>query len=143
VTRPPLVGIRHVALFVRDLEAAEQFWTGVMGYEVEWRPDPDNVYLHGGRDNLAIHRAEAAGGGRAEAAGDGRAEAVGDGRLDHIGLAVPTPDAVDAWAQHLEGQGVAVEKPPRTHRDGSRSLYFRGPEGLLIQIIHHLPMLGP
>jgi catechol 2,3-dioxygenase-like lactoylglutathione lyase family enzyme len=127
VTRPPLVGIRHVALFVRDLEAAERFWTGVMGYEVEWRPDPENVYLHGGRDNLAIHRAEA----------------VGDGRLDHIGLAVPTPDSVDAWAQHLEGQGVAVEKPPRTHRDGSRSLYFRGPEGLMIQIIHHPPMLGP
>ncbi len=29
-----------------------------MGYEVEWRPDPDNVYLHGGRDNLALHGAQ-------------------------------------------------------------------------------------
>ena len=74
MSRPALLGIRHVALFVADLAAAERFWVDVMGYEVEWRPDPDNVYLRGGRDNLALHRA---------------AEAAGAGRLDHIGLAVP------------------------------------------------------
>ena len=48
VTRPPLLGIRHVALYVGDLAAAERFWVDVMGYAVEWRPDPDNVYLCGG-----------------------------------------------------------------------------------------------
>src|SRR5687767_4895822 len=126
MTRPALLGIRHVALYVADLAAAERFWTEVMGYAVEWRPDPDNVYLVGGRDNLALHRGEPAGGGR----------------LDHIGLAVPAPADVDAWAAHLAAQGVTVEKPPKTHRDGSRSLYVRGPEALLIQIIHHSPMVG-
>ena len=58
----------------RDLEAAEKFWVEVMGYEVEWRPDADNVYLYGGRDNLALHRGERPGRG---------------GQLDHIGIAVP------------------------------------------------------
>jgi catechol 2,3-dioxygenase-like lactoylglutathione lyase family enzyme len=125
MTRPALLGIRHVALYVADLAAAERFWTNVMGYAVEWRPDPDNVYLVGGRDNLALHRGEPGGGGR----------------LDHIGLAVPAPADVDAWAAHLAAHGVAVEKPPKTHRDGSRSLYLRGPEQLLIQIIHHSPMV--
>jgi catechol 2,3-dioxygenase-like lactoylglutathione lyase family enzyme len=124
-SRPALLGIRHVALFARDLAAAERFWVDVMGYEVEWRPDPDNVYLRGGSDNLALHRGEGA----------------GKGNLDHIGLAVPTPADVDAWAAHLAEKGVALEAQPKTHRDGSRSLYFRGPEGLLIQIIHHVPML--
>ena len=128
MNRPALLGIRHVALYVADLEAAERFWVDVMGYEVEWRPDPDNVYLRGGSDNLALHRGEAA----------------GKGNLDHIGLAVPAPADVDAWAAHLAEKGVPLEAQPRTHRDGSRSLYFRGPEGLLIQIIHHLPLLsGP
>lgn len=128
MSRPALLGIRHVALFVRDLETAERFWTGVMGYEVEWRPDPDNVYLRGGRDNLAIHRGTP----------------LGEGKLDHIGLAVPSPPDVDAWARHLESEGFVLEKPPRTHRDGSRSLYFRGPEGLLIQVLHHPPLVaGP
>ena len=54
-----MLGIRHVALYVADLAAAERFWVDVMGYAVEWRPDPDNVYLCGARDNLALHRHEA------------------------------------------------------------------------------------
>lgn len=124
-SRPPSLGIRHVALFMRELEAAERFWVGVMGYEVEWRPDPDNVYLRGGKDNLALHRGDP---------GEG-------GKLDHIGIAVARAEDVDAWAAHLQGQGVALEKPPKTHRDGSRSLYFRAPGGLLVQIIHHIPMI--
>jgi catechol 2,3-dioxygenase-like lactoylglutathione lyase family enzyme len=127
VTRPPMLGIRHVALYVGDLAAAERFWVDVMGYAVEWRPDPDNVYLCGARDNLALHRKDVS----------------GDGRLDHIGIAVAAAADVDAWAAHLEARGVAVKAAPRTHRDGSRSLYFHGPEGLLVQIIHHAPMSAP
>jgi catechol 2,3-dioxygenase-like lactoylglutathione lyase family enzyme len=127
--RPPLLGIRHVALFVPDLELAEQFWTQTMGYLIEWRPDPDNVYLTAGNDNLALHR---------------RAESAADGRLDHIGLAVPNPEDVDAWAVRLQEAGVTPAAAPRTHRDGSRSLYFRAPDGSaagpLVQIIYHRPL---
>ena len=131
MTAPPSLGIRHVALTVRDLEAAERFWVDVMGYEVEWRPDPDNVYLHGGRDNLALHRGDTDQEGRA-------------GQLDHIGIAVPTPADVDAWAAHLEARGVTLKTRPKTHRDGSRSIYFYGPQQLLIQVIHHAPIsAGP
>jgi len=126
VGRPPLLGIRHVALYVGDLAAAERFWVDVMGYAVEWRPDPDNVYLCGARDNLALHRKDA----------------PPDGRLDHVGIAVGAPGDVDAWAAYLSSKGVALKTQPKTHRDGSRSIYFHGPEGLLIQIIHHSPMTG-
>ena len=126
MNRPGMLGIRHVALTVGDLPAAERFWVDVMGYAVEWRPDPDNVYLYGARDNLALHRQDTAAGGR----------------LDHIGIAVAAPADVDAWAAYLASKGVALKTQPRTHRDGSRSIYFHGPEGLLIQIIHHAPMGG-
>ena len=37
--------------------------------------------------------------------------------------------------------GVELHKEPKTHRDGSRSIYFFGPESLLLQIIHHGPMI--
>jgi catechol 2,3-dioxygenase-like lactoylglutathione lyase family enzyme len=121
-----MLGLRHVALYVADLEAAERFWVDVMGYAVEWRPDPDNVYLHGARDNLAMHRKDGA----------------GEGRLDHIGIAVAAPADVDAWAAYLTARGVSIKAAPKTHRDGSRSLYFHGPEGLLVQVIHHAPMVG-
>jgi catechol 2,3-dioxygenase-like lactoylglutathione lyase family enzyme len=129
MSRPARLGIRHVALTVHDLEAAERFWVGIMGYEIEWRPDADNLYLHGGRDNLALHRGHVSEGG---------------GQLDHIGIAVPAPADVDAWAAHLAAHGVSLKAQPKTHRDGSRSLYFYGPQNLLIQIIHHLPLsTGP
>lgn len=124
---PPLLGIRHVALFTPDLEAAERFWVDVMGYAIEWRPDPDNLYLTAGRDNLALHRATKPAAPEAD-------------RLDHIGLAVPQPADVDAWAEHLARHGVTLAAAPKTHRDGSRSLYFRDPGGILVQIIHHTPI---
>ncbi len=124
---PPLRGIRHVALYVAGLEASEAFWTDVMGYTVEWRPDGDNVYLTAGTDNLALHRAPA--GRSAE-----------PGQLDHIGLAVPHAADVDAWATRLAAKGVNLTAAAKTHRDGSRSLYFREPGGILVQIIHHEPI---
>ena len=101
-----------------------------MGYAVEWRPDPENVYLHGARDNLALHR-------------QGEAKAgAGESRLDHIGIAVAAPGDVDAWAAYLTSKNVVLKTQPKTHRDGSRSIYFHGPEGLLVQIIHHPPLVG-
>jgi catechol 2,3-dioxygenase-like lactoylglutathione lyase family enzyme len=42
---PPCYGLRHVALYVRDLRAAEAFYCGQLGFQVEWRPDPENLYL--------------------------------------------------------------------------------------------------
>ncbi len=122
---PPLRGIRHVALFSPDLEKSETFWTKVMGYAVEWRPDADNVYMTSGADNLAIHR---------------RAAGAVESQLDHIGLAVPGAGDVDAWAAHLQTYGIALVAAPKTHRDGSRSLYFKDPGGILVQIIHHEPI---
>jgi catechol 2,3-dioxygenase-like lactoylglutathione lyase family enzyme len=88
-----------------------------------------------GADNLALHR---------RAAPEPAPAATASGRLDHIGLAVPAPADVDAWAARLGAHGVPVTAAPRTHRDGSRSLYFRAPdgspEGPLVQIIYHRPL---
>lgn len=118
--RPETLGLRHVALSVRDLEATEQFYVDLLGFRVDWRPDPDNVYLTLGSDNLALHRADVQGGG---------------GALDHIGVMVPTAEAVDEWARYLTARGATLVHQPRTHRDGSRSLYVRDPAGNLVQLL--------
>ena len=125
--RPANLGrLWHVALQVRDLEACERFYTELLGMRVEWRPDPDNVYLTGGHDNLALHRAGDIGGSAQ--------------RLDHIGFVVDTPDAVDAWHAFLSAQGVPMLKPPKTHRDGARSFYCADPAGNIVQLIYHPPL---
>ena len=42
---PPSYGLRHVALRVRDLKAAEAFYCGQLGFRVEWRPDAEPGFL--------------------------------------------------------------------------------------------------
>ncbi len=129
---PPVLGTRHVALRFVDLEAAERFFVELLGYSVEWRPDPENVYLVRRQDSVALHRVEPS---------PAAAEATAEGLLDHVGLVVPSPEDVDRWAAWLDERGARVLARPRTHRDGARSLYLAGPEGLVVQILHH-PAIG-
>lgn len=117
----------HVALMCEDLEACEDFYVRVLGLRVVWRPDPDNIYLSGGHDNLALHRGSRSSGGP----------------LDHIGFAVDSPEAVDSWHKRLEGAGTPIAIGPKTHRDGSRSFYGRDPGGVLVQFIFLGPSPGP
>jgi catechol 2,3-dioxygenase-like lactoylglutathione lyase family enzyme len=129
--RPVHAGLRHLALNVQDLPAMKRFYVDLLGFAVEWEPDPDNVYLSSGLDNLALHRSTSH---TAGAATDGASP------LDHLGLIVRTADDVDRWAAFLEGHGVTIDAKPRTHRDGARSCYFRDPDGNRVQIIHHPPI---
>jgi catechol 2,3-dioxygenase-like lactoylglutathione lyase family enzyme len=125
--RPPAhAGLRHLALNIVALEDCERFYVDLLGFRVEWRPDPDNVYLSSGMDNLALHRANAA--------------PAGPQRLDHLGVLVDKPEYVDAWHDHLVAHGVAIKAAPRTHRDGARSFYCYDPDGNLVQVIHHPPL---
>ena len=124
-----LAGLRHVALFVRDLEACEHFYVDLLGMAVEWRPDTDNVYLCGGCDNLALHRWQ-------------EGDFAGVQRLDHIGYIVNQASDVDDWFAFLKDAGVRMKSEPRTHRDGARSFYCLDPEGVVVQIIHHPPISG-
>ena len=127
---PAHLGLRHVALNVRDMARSEAFYVGLFGMRVEWRPDPQNVYLTSGGDNLALHQAD-----------PGRPRDEAAQRLDHIGFFVASPAEVDVWHDRLVAAGVAIRTPPRTHRDGSRSLYCLDPDGTVVQVICHPPIL--
>lgn len=122
-------GLRHVAIYVRDLAACERFYIDLLGMEVEWRPDDRNVYLTSGGDNLALHQADSA------AVPD---EAIQ--RLDHIGFMVRSYEDVDAWYRWLSDHAVPMRSQPRTHRDGARSFYCYDPDGTLVQVIFHPPV---
>lgn len=124
----PTGGMRHVALFVAELEACERFYTELLGMAVEWRPDPDNVYLTSGNDNLALHRLP-------------EGVPLSDGqRLDHIGFIIDEAPEVDVWYDFLRGHDVAMKTAPRTHRDGARSFYCFDPAGTTVQMIYHPPI---
>jgi catechol 2,3-dioxygenase-like lactoylglutathione lyase family enzyme len=114
-----LLGLRHVALNVSDPQQSKRFYCDCFGMAVVWEPDPDNVYLSSGPDNLALHRSAAS----------------GTGALDHMGFIVDAPEEVDRLAESFRDHGVRIAEEPRTHRDGSRSFYCLDPDGIRIQVL--------
>lgn len=118
-------GLHHVALFVDDLKACENFYVELLGMQVEWRPDENNVYLTSGSDNLALHQLPP------------NQSPQGPQRLDHIGFIINTPEAVDAWYEYLKAHHVLIKTAPRTHRDGARSFYCADPAGTILQLIYY------
>lgn len=124
--RPPHAGMRHVALNVLDLAEVESFYVDLLGFNVEWRPDEDNVYLCSGDDNLALHKVGDVG---------GKAQA-----LAHTGIIVDQIDQVDQWYDYLHEHGVKMISQAKTHRDGARSFYCADPESVVVQIIYHPPI---
>jgi len=128
MNRPPATGgMRHVAIYVEAFDACEHFYTELLGMAVEWRPDPDNMYLCSGNDNLALHRA--------------RNSFTEEGQhLDHIGFILREIDDVDLWYEFLLAHDVKMRTQPKTHRDGARSFYCFDPDGNTVQMIYHPPI---
>ncbi len=122
----PTKGLRHVALFVEKFAACEKFYVDLLGMQVEWRPDDDNVYLTSGNDNLALHRA--------------KESPTGSQRLDHIGYILGQPEHVDEWYDFFAANNIVLRSECKTHRDGARSFYCEDPDGNVIQMIYHPPI---
>ncbi len=125
------LGLRHVALNVRDSQRSKQFYHEVMNMSLEWEPSPREVYMTSQeQDNLALHQADAP---------LNKATA-----LNHIGFFVKTIEEVDEWYHHitpiLPRYGAKVVKEIKTHRDGARSFYFEDPDGNVIQLLYHPPV---
>lgn len=132
----PLQGLRHLALRVRDIRKARDFYQGILGMKVVWEPDPQNVYLSSGIDNLALHEVP-----REE---QEKFRSGSDQALDHFGFVVKDPEALSGIHNELVKAGVRIVKPLRKHRDGSHSFYMADPDGNLIQILYepHISPLG-
>jgi catechol 2,3-dioxygenase-like lactoylglutathione lyase family enzyme len=115
-------GLRHLALNVKDVAHAVNFYRWVFEMEIVWQPDADNAYLSSGCDNLALHRAPS---------GDRSAQS-----LDHLGFIVATIEELEAGYRWAQENRLDIARPLRSHRDGSVSYYLRDPEGNVIQILY-------
>ena len=99
-TKPSgMLGIRHVALFIKDLESAVNFYTQIMGMRIEWQPDVDNVYLTNEGDVFALHRVDYV--------------PQGQQRLDHIGFVLKTAEDVDNWYAYFMENNVKITEAPK------------------------------
>jgi catechol 2,3-dioxygenase-like lactoylglutathione lyase family enzyme len=129
-----LSGLRHLALRVTDMARARGFYEGLLGMNVVWEPDPENVYLSSGWDNLALHQVPKE---ELPAFENGPNQP-----LDHFGFIVSSPEEVEAYHHKMAEAGVRIVKPLKRHRDGSHSFYMADPDGNVIQILYE-PNISP
>jgi catechol 2,3-dioxygenase-like lactoylglutathione lyase family enzyme len=120
-----LKGMRHIALKVRDVARAKKFYREILGMDVVWEPDPQNLYLSSGCDNIAIHGVPEEFVTRAE-----------ERQLDHLGFVVESVERVKTLEQEFRAQGVTIVHPFKIHRDGSASFYCADPDGIVIQMLY-------
>ncbi|MAQ72907.1 MAG: glyoxalase [Gammaproteobacteria bacterium] len=119
------LGIRHIALKIKNFEQCLKFYTDVFGMKIDWQPDNKNVYLTNGLDNLALHLNE------------NLQDDNSQNRLDHFGIMLQKSEDVDYWYSYIQSKNVKIHKQINSHRDGSRSFYCCDPDGNVIQVIWH------
>jgi catechol 2,3-dioxygenase-like lactoylglutathione lyase family enzyme len=122
---PGIKGMRHIALKVRDIVKAKSFYRDMLGMDVVWEPDPQNVYLSSGYDNIALHQVTA-----------GFAAIAAEQHLDHFGFIVESIERVKELEQQFRSAGVIIVHPFEIHRDGSASFYCADPDGIVIQMLY-------
>lgn len=120
-----MVGMRHIAIKVKDVAQSKSFYHDILGMDVVWEPDPDNVYLSSGCDNLAIHGVSA-----------NFAAGTEEKQLDHMGFLIETIERVKELEGEFIVKGVRIVHPFKVHRDGSASFYCADPDGIVIQMLY-------
>jgi catechol-2,3-dioxygenase len=120
-----LKGMRHIALKVRDIRRSRAFYQDFFGMKVVWEPDPQNVYLSSGGDNLALHELP-----------KGKEPPADEQLLDHLGFVVESPERVRELEAEFRSKEVKIVHPFKIHRDGSASFYLADPDGIAIQMLY-------
>ncbi|TIM33903.1 MAG: glyoxalase/bleomycin resistance/extradiol dioxygenase family protein [Mesorhizobium sp.] len=122
--------ILESALYVTDLDAAEKFYTEVLGLDLLGKVDGRHLFFRCGDGVLLIFNAEAT---KVPPAPDARLKVpphgtVGDGHLCFAASA----DEIVRWRAHLERKKIAIESEFEWPQ-GGRSIYIRDPSGNSIE----------
>ncbi|RUV91235.1 VOC family protein [Mesorhizobium sp.] len=122
--------ILESALYVTNLDAAEDFYSGVLGLDLLGKVDGRHLFFRCGDGVLLVFNAEAT---KVPPAPDARLKvpphgAVGDGHLCFAASA----DEIVRWKAHLEQKKIAIESEFEWPQ-GGRSIYVRDPSGNSIE----------
>ncbi len=124
------VGILETALHVADLRRARRFYEDILGLEPMAQDERFCAYPVAGRQVLLLFRR---GGSLHPIPTPGGMIPPHDGAgALHMAFAV-TPEDMASWEQRLGENGVPIESTVSWER-GGRSIYFRDPDGHLLEM---------
>ena len=127
-----LDGIGHVLLRVMDVEAARKFYTTILGLKVvEEDPDHGGIFmaLEGTGHTIDLSPIK-----DPEAV---RHQAPGERGVAHVAFKVSSDEALKDAYHTLREHGVEITRT--IDHVSQKSVYFRDPDGNLLEIYHELP----
>jgi catechol 2,3-dioxygenase-like lactoylglutathione lyase family enzyme len=126
-----VLGILETCVYARDLEAAERFYSTVIGLEVIARLPGRHVFFRCGRGVFLVFNPDKTESETTliEGVPVPRHGARGAG---HMAFAVPEAD-LEAWRGRLRAARVPIETEIHWP-NGGRSIYFRDPAGNVLEL---------
>ena len=117
--------ILETSLYTEDLEQAESFYAGVLGFELFAKEPGRHLFFKCGNQMLLIFDPN-------RTLNETEVAPHGTRGPGHVAFAVPLPE-LDEWAVHLRLKGTAIEHAVSWPK-GGRSLYFRDPAGNCLEL---------
>jgi catechol 2,3-dioxygenase-like lactoylglutathione lyase family enzyme len=124
---PKLDGILETAIHTEDMMRALAFYEDVLGLEPIYSDNRLSAYSVAGRDVLLVFRKGTT--GQTVVLPSGTIRGHGGNGVLHVAFAIGE-DELDRWEAHLASRGVAIEG----RNDWKRGLYFRDPDGHLLEL---------
>ena len=118
--------ILETALYADDLDAAEAFYTTVLGLEAHSRIPGRHVFFRCGDAMLLVFNPEAT------AHATGAVPPHGARGPGHVAFAVDD-ESLASWREQLHAHNVSIEAET-PWPNGGRSLYFRDPAGNSVEL---------
>lgn len=116
--------IDYTVVFVRDMAAMRRFYEDVLGFPLSRELSANWLEYKIGPNTLVLARPM-------RTAGD--APIPAGAAAFQLAFKVSPPE-VDQCAEELAKKGVALFSPPTNHAFGHRTLFFRDPDGNLLEV---------
>jgi catechol 2,3-dioxygenase-like lactoylglutathione lyase family enzyme len=126
----PIRAIDYTVIFVRDMAAMRRFYEEILGFPLIRELSPGWIEYRVGNNTLALAIPS-------RTAADAPVP-TGTAALQ-LAFKVAPPE-VDQCADELVQRGVALHEPPTDQVFGHRTLFFRDPDGNLLEVYAEIPV---
>ncbi len=129
-TMPEVNGLLETVLFVEDVPRARAFYEDVLGFRNFAADERGCGFIVAGREILLLVKQGVT--AKPHVTPGGVIPPCGASGSIHLAFAI-SQSALDPWRKHLKGHDVEVRSEVTWER-GGRSLYFRDPDGNLLEL---------
>lgn len=116
--------IDYTVIFVRDMAAMRRFYQDILGFALLRELSPGWIEYRVGHNTLALARPSLTAADAPTPSGSASLQ---------LAFKVSAPE-VDQCADELVGRGVNLISPPTDRDFGHRTLFFRDPDGNLLEV---------